>query len=118
MLLRGQIIAHTGLLMSPQHAQVLCLQAAVPPLTSCRWLPLTSGPGVGKGRQVAAVILENFLRGRTKVRRQNKPYRYVGGGGAICCQSTGNATPCSLTVTQSSGYRQRSPCVYSLPWLL
>ena len=27
----------------------------------------SQGPGVGKGRQVAALILENFLQGRTKV---------------------------------------------------
>ncbi len=28
-----------------------------------------TGPGVGKGRQIAALIFENFCRGRTKVRR-------------------------------------------------
>lgn len=27
-----------------------------------------TGPGVGKGRQIAALIFENFCRGRTKVR--------------------------------------------------
>lgn len=29
---------------------------------------LGDGPGVGKGRQIAALILENFCRERTKVR--------------------------------------------------
>ena len=41
------------------------------------WTSLT-GPGVGKGRQVAALILENFLQGRTKVVQIWSCHRYSG----------------------------------------
>ena len=30
-------------------------------------LLLQTGPGVGKGRQIASLVFENILRGRTKV---------------------------------------------------
>ena len=38
------------------------------PPSKSRWCRRVAGPGVGKGRQIAALIFENICRGRTKAR--------------------------------------------------
>ncbi len=42
---------------------------------------LCAGPGVGKGRQISAAIMENFAKGRTKV-GQLFAFQYIGMPGA------------------------------------
>lgn len=51
----------------------MCVYAYVP----CAWC-LATGPGVGKGRQIAAAILENFMKGRRKVRAWHGVWRACG----------------------------------------
>ncbi len=46
-----------------------------PPIHYPLSVPLShsAGPGVGKGRQISATIMENFAKGRTKVGKLHAP---------------------------------------------